>query len=129
MPVDVLPWDPSLGANPGAVGYNKGCPAGYFAMAVAPDFPGSTPTSGGSAFVCRLLATSNQQTIQSESGESWQETYQRYLDAVKMTLPGGQNPGDPFGWLKDLLSSAEGLLIAGVIGFALWNTRGLWRRT
>jgi len=101
LPDDVLPFDPSLQANPTApLLWNRGCPPGYFAQFVGAEFFDASvipvrvvvaipDTATSNNYVrCRLMATTDAGTIQAESGTTWQETLEAWRAAVGQTGSG-----------------------------------------
>jgi hypothetical protein len=69
-PVTVA-YDPSMTTSPSALGYNRGCPPGYVAQAVAPERSWWGTTSGDATMVCRRADdqyVNNPSQIAAESG-------------------------------------------------------------
>ncbi len=137
-PVDVVPWDAQQLANPAAAGFNRGCPAGYFAQFVAPGTAGAVDYGNPSAWArCRRLATSNARTIAEESGPTGlEQTLIHVADAAEGFVGGLRDVGElarqaPRGVLESLGIGdlggylGLGLVAAVVIGVA---AIGLGRR-
>jgi len=83
---DIIPWDPSLPYAMRGVDVNRGCPDGYFAQFVGIGEPSAVTVPGKTyALRCRLMQTSNAQTIQEESGTTAAENLAIYTEALKDT--------------------------------------------
>ena len=109
---DVLAYDPSLPFDRGGAVINHGCPDGYFAQVM----PSGDPTSvfvqipgvvQGSYLRCRKMATTTQQTIADESGQTAAQSWYNYTNT---------GIGAWFGdWLSKLSTLEKYAVIGGVV--------------
>lgn len=89
-------FDPTLTANPSGVGYNQGCPPGYFMELASPwNVPADlvTDLSASSVRVCRLMdsqiVNDGGATIAAESGPSAQDQNLINIAAAASSVVGG----------------------------------------
>lgn len=122
---DVLPYDPSLpyDRSDNAV-INKGCPEGYFAQVMPSGDPSSVFVQipgvvQGSYLRCRLMATSTQQSIADESGQTAAQSWYNFTNT---------GFGSWFGnWLNTLGTWEKYAVIGGAVylgAMVLGNLRG-----